>query len=340
MFFLHGGKNMKFLQKNKKFREPSSPFFVKQYGLLIKNNKIQKPGFTLIKKRKAVSAPLIELKQNRLDLFGQIWDITNAKEDDIESILLDFYKSLTNSGKYYPGRYGDWLQCTIISNNGENELRALKLDFIGQLAWIKPTLAADLGIFIKSGARHYFVGIVRKNPPGQGAPAIIGGILNTSEMLDSPIYTMLREVREESNLSITYEGNLESLRENYSIPEIPVKVHGFERISKDLSEISSNIYYITTIPTTEQERNADGTKRVYMTTAYALYLDLTQYKMDEKSLKKIFQAGDDAQDMAIFDVTKAIIKGKPAEEDLPPFGLKHHKDLLRKMIEFYLHLLK
>lgn len=328
---------MKLRQKSKKPGDLSIPFSVDKYALLIKNRQIQTPGFTLIEKRKSVTAPLIEIKQKQLDQFEQIWNITELKKDEIESILLEYYNSLIASEKYFPGRYGDWIQCSVISSD---ESKVLQIDFIGQLAWIKPTLAADLGIFIKSGAHHYFVGIIRKNPPGQGAPAIIGGILNASEVLDSPIYTMLREVQEESNLKITYEGDLESLRENYAIQQIPVKVHGFECISKDLSELSSNIYYITTIPTTEQERNADGTKRVYMTTAYAMYLDMTQYKLDEKSLRKIFQAGDDAEDMAIFDVTKAVIKGKPEEEDLPPFGLSHHKDLLRKMIEYYLEILK
>ncbi|MCF2138716.1 MAG: hypothetical protein K9W44_01510 [Candidatus Lokiarchaeota archaeon] len=325
---------MKFIYKKSIEKKKDLPFdvIIKEYWLLIKDGKIQGKGLEPIGASFRSSAPIIELKFTEISSHPIVWNITHASKSEIVDYLLSYYLELTKTEKIYPGRYGDYIKCTEFQISGE---KFIYLNFIGHLAWNKPTLAADLGIFIKARAQHYFVGIVRKNPPGKDSPAIIGGIRNTSSVLDSGIYTMLKEVQEESHLKIEYEGNLEELRENYSVDQIPVIVNGFENISPDLRSISAKIYYITTIPTTEQERNPDGTKRVYMTDAYALYLNLGDHKVEEKDLKKIFRPGDDAQEISIFNVTKAIIGGIIQDDLIPPFGLSHHCELFKNMVEFY-----
>lgn len=302
----------------------------KALWLLIKEGHPHKIGLAPLKNYQKFLHPLIETRFTHP--ISMTWKISDLSTKKNEELLLSYYNDMVNSGIYHPGRYGDWIKCTELNISGD---RYLNLDIIGQAAWVKPTLAADLGIFIKSGPHHYFVCVERQNPPGQGLPAIMGGIMNAGKVLDSGIYTMIKEAKEELNLSITFQGNIEELRENYSIGEIPVKIHGFEKIDSNLKDIDSIIYYIATFPTTEQERNLDGTKRVYATLAYALYLDVGSTPINEHSLRKVFKAGDDAQDVVITEVTKAIIGDPKIVQEKPQFGLIHHFDLFDEMVSFY-----
>ncbi len=304
-------------------------------ALFVSKGKPHKIGLASLKEYEQMFHPLVETRISKPNT--RIWKITDLTHLKVEEIVMGYYSEVVKKKEYFPGRFGDWIKCSKFEI-GEDTY--LLLDYIGQAAWNKASIAADLGIFVKSGPKHYFISIIRKNPPAAGTQAILGGFTNVGQAWDSGIYTMLREADEESNLKIEYSGNMEELRENYEIAEIPVIVNGFEKIDPKLKKLPAVIHYITLIPTSEQERNADGTKRVYATFAYALYIDVGQVLVDEEILKKVFEAGDDAEAVVINNVTKAII-GNPKEcKEKPEFGMEHHGELFEKMVIFYkIHLL-
>lgn len=295
--------------------------------LQITDGKMNPIGLAPLRDYKKKIAPILETKFTYP--ISMSWKITNQTKSKTEELLLSYYNDLVNAKVYFPGRYGNWIKCTQLIVGSDKD-KYLNLDLIGAAAYVKPTLASDLGIFIKSKNRFYFVCIIRGNPPGKGKPAIIGGIMNAGKVLDSGIYTMLKESREEGNLIISYDGSVEDLREDYMITNIPVIVRGFEKIDPSLAEIQSHIYYSSTIPTTEQERNPDGLKRVYQTSAYALLIDAKDVIITETELAKVFSAGDDATAMVYYDVT-AYFKDQN-EENIPDFGLEHHPTLFQAMV--------
>ncbi len=263
-------------------------------------------------------------------LIPQVWTITSMSNTEIEQILVNHYNQLIASNTFQPGRYGDWIKVTVLELLDN---RYLTLDFVAHAAWIKPTLAADLGIFVKNHSDCYFIGVIRKNPPGQGKPAILGGIMNAGSMLDSGLYTMLKEAKEEANFSITYPGDLAKLREDYSNSPISVNVHGFEKLNIKLKDLKTTIQYIITLPTSTQEINPDGTKRVYLAIAYAILIDIGDIPLSTESLGKIFTAGDDAQEIYIQNVSLCFTSGDFSL--VPPFGLQHHSSLFKAMVNFY-----
>jgi len=175
--------------------------------------------------------------------------------------------------------------------------------------------------------------VIRKNYPGQGEPALLGGIMSTGSVLDSGLYTILKEVKEEANLSLKYLGDLAKLREDYSNSPISVTVHGFEILDPTLRNLKASIQYIITLPTSAQELNSDGTKRVYLAIAYAMLIDVGNTPLSKNNLKLIFTAGDDAQGIYIQDVSLCFTSGDFSH--IPPFGVQHHALLFQAMVNFY-----
>ncbi len=300
---------------------------IKTKWLFIKDYKIQTEDLSNINEISKKS-PLIEVSSSYHT--NKSWNIFQLTNLEINQLLLTYYNFIIDRELFFPGNYGDWIKCSIISLNAYN-FQVLNLDLIGNAAWNKPTVASDLGIFIKSGEKYFFVGIIRKNPPGKGQPAIIGGIMNSGKIFDSSIYTMIKETKEEVNLSIKYEGDINELRENYNIRVIPVKIHGFENITHSLSTIDANILYVSTEATTEQERLLNGTKRVYSTTGYSVLIDLKDIEIEIDQLDQVFTAGDDASKMVFHDVSRCFLKDDFS--NIPRFGLDHHYILFKKMVE-------
>ena len=91
------------------------------------------------------------------------------------------------------------------------------------------------------------------------------------------------------------------------------------------------MYYSSLTPTSEQDRNPDGTKRVYATTAYAILIDVGTHFITLEDLNQIFQAGDDAAAMQFYEVTSCFTTKD--KWNIPAFGLDHHQILFVKMIE-------
>ena len=294
--------------------------------LYVKNGEPHPLGLNSISKYKDILSPLIETKFTTYST--KTWNISNKTQDEVQKSVLDYYNNLIIEKNYYPGQYGDWIKCSEFKIKKE---KFLNLDIIGQSSWLKATMAADLGIFVKNDEKIFFVSIVRKNKPGKGKPALIGGIMNAGSVLDSAAYTMLKETKEEANFTMQYQGNLKKLRENYTISRISIKIKGFEILDPELGDIKTYMHYITTIPTTKQEKLNDGTKRVYTATAFTVLIDINRVALDKKQLQKVFEAGDDAAKMYYLDVSD-FIKRKNMKNH-PDFGLKHHLGLFKKMVE-------
>jgi hypothetical protein len=86
-----------------------------------------------------------------------------------------------------------------------------------------------------------------------------------------------------------------------------------------------------TIPTTEQERNENGTKRVYATIAYCVLVNLPDIIITIEDIYNILKAGDDAASLFIEEVTEAFYDLSPAH--IPDFGLDHHPQLFQSMVK-------
>jgi hypothetical protein len=312
-----------------------SDFIPQILWLLIKNKKCHEIGLAPLTEYKNHLSPIVETNHSvptKLIRFSQSFEQMKAK---YEEEVLKYYQFLISNKLFFPGRYGDWVKCTYFELDGGY---FLNIDLIGVKAWVKATLSADLGVFIKNQNKVFFVCIVRKNTPGQGLPAIIGGIMNCGRELDSGSYTMIKEGEEEASLILEYEGDIEKLRTNHLLTKIPVIVKGFEKVDPSLDSIFANMVYITTVPTTEQERNADGNKRVYTTQCYSILIDLGDFDMSIQILHNIFMAGDDASAIHIQDITPYFYGTESLAKNpkyIPKFGLAHHENLFKLMIEFY-----
>jgi hypothetical protein len=298
--------------------------------LKFKNGAPDAAGLQTPDSYKKAFTPLVEVKPFTPSIT---LDITGKDNGKIIKELGDFFSQIVKSKKYYPGRYGDWMKTTKITIDDHV---FLNVDCIGPGAWNKPTLAADLGIFVRTTTAVYYVGIVRKADPGKGLPAHIGGICEAGAELDSAAYTMLKETLEEGNLKIDYKGNVKELQLQYEIKKIPVVVKGFGKISRKLKEIVTDIHHVTMIPTPEVERNADGWKRVYATTAFAIMINLGSIEVTPDDLLKVFTAGDDASAMYVGDVSADFKKGRVVYDKLhfvPEFGLPHHGPMFVEMVK-------
>jgi 8-oxo-dGTP pyrophosphatase MutT (NUDIX family) len=297
--------------------------------LLFKGNKPGDLGLAPATTYEKKFTPLVEVKPLTP---SKLFEVTGWDNKKMIDALAAFFTDLVQSKKYYPGRYGDWIKCTKITIDKKI---FLNVDAIGPGAWNKPTLAADLGIFVKSREKVFYVGIIRKGDPGKGLPAHAGGILEAGKELDSAAYTALKEVEEEVNFKIEYQGDLEKLRVDHEIQVLPVSIDGFGVLDPKLKNLKGEIHHVAMIPTPEVERNADGLKRVYATTAFAFLIDCGDVVVTEKDLQKVFTAGDDAGAMFIGDVTESFtaVKGKDMDfPQIPNFGLSHHVGLFIEMV--------
>lgn len=295
--------------------------------LLIRKNQPDANGIAPLSAYQKRITPIIEVK---FPTPTEIWEITEASNEQILTFVLNYYQNLIATKIYFPGPYGDWIKLTEWVANNQ---KYIKIDFIGYTAWTKPTLAADLGIFVHTSSRTFFVSIVRRNEPGKDLPAIVGGILNCGNRLDSAAYTVLKEAEEECNLRVKYQGDLSALQQDYNILEIPVSVENFAPLSPHLAQLSAKIHFVATVPTGEQERIADGTKRVYITSLFVIFIPLDNIDLNLDQLKTLFSSGDDASALYIVDVSSNFQKGiAPEKWYIPPFGLHHHPELFKLMM--------
>lgn len=206
------------------------------------------------------------------------------------------------------GHMGDVIAISEIENNGGY---IYVLDYIGNLAPVKPGLAVDLLLIIKTGPTDYYlVGIKRKREPGKGLPAFVGGWIDVRGYhLDTPIEAVVNEAEEEIGLQIKVV-NQEDL-----LNPLPQKV----AVSVDYQgkDFDGQLLFRGIVPTGDNEKILSvGLKRVYQTTVYALLLDMTTANLDYGKIKQWLKAGDDADELVITNL---------ADSQNLRFGLEHHE---------------
>jgi 8-oxo-dGTP pyrophosphatase MutT (NUDIX family) len=258
-----------------------------------------------------VKVPLIELDTDKLDCSYVELLILNH-EATIAELIGCFEPSYQAWGRY--GYMGDVLGIRVINFN---ETYLYFLDFIGRLAIIKPGLAVDLLTVIRIKDGDYFIGIKRRFNPGKGKLALPGGFLDVNGYhLDTPLETIVHEAQEEIGLMINVVNPF-----NLSSYEL---VEGLVEVKYNSKIFNGELIPLGIIPTGDNEKMPSiGIKRVYHTTAYGLFLDMTQSDLDEDGISDWLKAGDDAASLVIVN-----LKQNPK----PEFGLSHHKELFNSFM--------
>lgn len=186
------------------------------------------------------------------------------------------------------------------------------LDLFGHLAYPKPGLAVDLVLFLRAKNEVFTVGITRKEKPGKGKSALVGGFRNINGYhLQTGLEAIIAEAKQEIGISIKPNyGFKKKVSTDLYCKSIPVTVDFHRR----LTHKPASLFLIGSFTTSDAEKIPSlHSKRVHETLAYGLLLDInSRYKAD---LSSYFKAGDDAKEVLV----------KRAED--AHFFLKHHQEI-------------
>lgn len=234
--------------------------------------------------------------------------------------------------------------------------RHYEITQIANSAFPKPGLAADIIPVFKAKNKFFVLTGTRMAEPGKGKNATLGGFTGIEAkdktspastinpyVLDSDLYTALKEGKEEGNLRIFIK-DIAQYREIYDADHVEGSITCGK--DADLKEFKATVIRLGTIKTSDAmmaqggELLSDGTKRVYATTGFAVMVDLGDMevniadKVNDAFLKKFkFSAADDIKGLQINDITNAVLD--PSEENMEKlakqmeFGINHHNDLMR-----------
>ncbi len=244
------------------------------------------------------------------------------KKKDIDVLVRSFVDGVfTEWGRFGPD--GDIMSLTLVVHG--NQCHA-SVDYIGNLEFAKPALAADLPIFIRDKNWDvYFVGIVRANKPNRGEPALMGGFLDLNGFhLETPIEALFREGREEVNFRV-----LPRSREVNNI--IKEKVYPDEvDVSVVLGgkEYKTQMFLVDTFKTSDAEKKfKTGHKRVDWTTAYTVLIDVKE-DLDCQKVASFFKAGSDAKSVFVF---KALTLNGVGFKT-PALASKNHRKIFERAV--------
>lgn len=263
-----------------------------------------------------ISAPQVEIDINDIKskTFPKSirWD-GNKKEKNLLRLIsaMGAVEKIYRCWKNF-GPYGDLIQVHLQSG-------CLNIDFIGQLAFPKPALAADLSPLIRDAARNlYFVGIKRKKEPGIGKPALIGGHLDIKGYhLETAAEALVHEAKDEAGIKIRVMKQFaHTLKNKPYMSRFPISVG-----LKNYPKLPSELLLIGTFKTSSEDKLPHlGVKRVYQTTAYTLIVDIYDQAFTPDEIAELFTAGDDAASIYVHKITSL---------QSPPFAIKHHRTIYR-----------
>ncbi len=271
--------------------------------------------------------------QTRPPFREPIIEVDSAKSGSEMTECMSFTKrlSLDEVKHYFGSIYKSWGRFGYLGDViavKELELDGLFiyfLDFIGRLAIIKPGLAADLVPIIKvSENDYYFVGVKRRYSPGQGLAALMGGFNDVRGYdLDTPLETVIHEAKQEIGLTLRVT-NPNDLRETLPT-KVAVEVDYRDNNYQD-KIFHGELLYRGIIKTGMEEMLMSiGLKRVYTTTVYALFLDMTGAGLNKEKLGQWLKAGDDAASLVIVNLKD--------RRDLR-FGLGHHTEIFSSLMQY------
>lgn len=268
-----------------------------------------------------VSAPIVEINTIDMMKMGTIHADLNFNRK-----ITELY---TAWGKFGP--YGDVIQLTY---HDAAASPFYTVDFIGNLAWHKPGLAADIVPIIEGNdGTRYIVGIVRNQEPGKGKFAIVGGHRDVNGWhFETGMEAGVREAKEEINLDIQYhtEEDKKNAFENPDQNKIKVKIFISGYRWYDLRD-----YYLTSLvkvgtyqTACSEVEKTTGLKRIYETAAYACKILVPEHLTTEK-VKAMFKPREEE----VSDVVVLVIgrDGKIITD--VDFGLDHHERIVKNAIE-------
>lgn len=255
--------------------------------------------------------PIIEVESNGLEIVRISRENIPDKNAELQR-LCDFFQS------YYCqwGKFGDHGDIIKLRKEVTKNKCTYHVNYIGRCAYHKPTLAADiLPFFRNKDGKTFFVGITRKNDPGKGKLALIGGIRDKIvSHFETAAEACLREAKEEIGLILrTYHYKALLDRNSLKIPVI---------VDIDNASIYSELCFICTGGTSDEEINHyTGLKRVDETSAWLLPVNMPD--VTEEKIRQLLKAGDDAKELVVIDMDTYYSSGLPALN----FGIKHHQEI-------------
>lgn len=258
------------------------------------------------------TAPLVELEIADLQMplfkkhFGTVGHDPKVLSLQVKKTVRSLYQRW---GKFGP--YGDLLQISFDPSRGY-----FHIEFIGRLAFPKPSLATDLVLFFQDRrGKKFFVGITRKKDPGKGQPALPGGHLDVNGYhLETAAEALIHEALDEIGLKIkTSKTMAKDLVSQPDLEEIKVQI----QLSPDLL-VTSQLRLLGKFPTSKEEELPHlGQKRVHLTTAYLLVVPVAQ-SLTKKQIRTWLTAGDDADQLFICQL---------GHNQWPRFAIEHHQTI-------------
>ena len=285
----------------------SEYFYVKGYNGEIVRNLIPEDKFDIGEK-------IISLDHKKMIPNRRFIERDFFNPEDYWNELEEIYREWANFGKF-----GDiiFIRESFLGSSDD-------IIFIGWLEYKKPTLASDILPFIRDAKGEiYYVGILKKDKrTGEFSKALIGGIRDMKKYyFESALEAAIRELREETGLKINpFNVVSAGLVKNPNTTEVLMYTI-FEALGSKMSTFVMR--KIGSYWTDKCEKHkATETKRVNMTTAFSFLMDLNQ-EISPKELKTFFTAGDDADDIFIWNVADGI----------PDFRLSNHRKIYKETVE-------
>jgi ADP-ribose pyrophosphatase YjhB (NUDIX family) len=244
-------------------------------------------------------------------------------ENGIAELQFVFEIAQEYYGKQAWGDYGDVIQISRYAILGSTFLYTF--DYVVRREFQRPGLAADLVPFVLDAEGNLFlVAIKRKNNPGKGRLALVGGFINVDGYeMETAAQTATREGAEEIKIQIY------PTREDYDLFNLPNKDNlSVHVVFENNFRTRTHLYLVDTFFTSniERKKNPD-IKRVYQTTAYTLLIgvdEISRPVIGAKEIANLFAEETEEAEVVVLPLEKAI---------LAKFAFGHHKEILEAAIE-------
>lgn len=190
------------------------------------------------------------------------------------------------------GRYGFFGDVVRVSRYAFGTTYGYIVDQVGQLAFDKPGLAADILPFIRDIDGNLYFVCIRKETAGKGPYSLVGGFVDSAGMrMETFAETAAREAGEEITLRIWPSGYGVSKIRDPLADDIPVIVE-----FRNGESVASALKLVKTCftSTSTREREA-GCKRVHMTTAYMTVIEIGRVLTGTEILRMLDRDSDAAE---------------------------------------------
>ncbi|HAM88437.1 MAG: hypothetical protein US83_C0004G0052 [Candidatus Falkowbacteria bacterium GW2011_GWC2_38_22] len=253
------------------------------------------------------------------DFFMNYIDCKKSDDRTPEAELAYVEKLITPHYNYWGlfGPYGDVIS-VVKSREGDN-YDYYYIALMGNIEYPLPVLTVDFVPFFEDiNLKTFFVGIIRKDDPGKGKPAFIGGHRDVvGYKFQTPFEALLHESLDEAAIKILPVTTEDMDNPNLMNKRVVIQLGG--RI------INTELFSLGEFVTGEDEKIKHlNKKRVNETTAITAVIPY-EGVLSEELLKKMFQAGSDADDIFVWDTEKGV----------PKFGIDHHKEIYKKAFNFF-----